>query len=337
MSTKTESVRSRVFQAILRGDYGPGDRIPAEREMARLAGTSRVTVRRAYAELERSGILERRQGSGARIRTAGSGNPRTTNAVAVLASLRDAFAVEFVEAMDRVLAEQEAFLALRLTEQDAELERRAAMDMAEWGVRGMVVWASGGGYDRDLFARLRILGTNLVFFDRMIPGGFADYVGLDNRHAVRTLMEHACRRGRHRFLFVNHNGLGADSDHEREAAFVRYCREHRLRSRVVPVSWGGDAAAELRSQAADWLRESTGLAVVGVNDSIAVQVRSAYPSLATYGVDGLPAAVQKGVVSVRQPMERMARAAVRLLVEQEKLGERWKPRKRLFAGELVEA
>ena len=67
MSTKTDSVRSRVFGAILRGDYGPGDRIPAEREMAQTTATSRVTVRRAYAQLEPAGVLERRQGSGARI------------------------------------------------------------------------------------------------------------------------------------------------------------------------------------------------------------------------------------------------------------------------------
>ena len=72
-STKTESVREQVFDAILHGEYLPGDAIPAEREMAEITGTSRITVRRAYAQLEKSGILERRQGRGTTIRTVPQG------------------------------------------------------------------------------------------------------------------------------------------------------------------------------------------------------------------------------------------------------------------------
>lgn len=42
----------------------PGDKIPTERELARLLGVSRLTVRQAIAELVREGILYRVQGSG---------------------------------------------------------------------------------------------------------------------------------------------------------------------------------------------------------------------------------------------------------------------------------
>ena len=49
---------------ILRGAYPVGEKIPAEHELERRYGVSRVTVRRALQELESAGLLERKQGKG---------------------------------------------------------------------------------------------------------------------------------------------------------------------------------------------------------------------------------------------------------------------------------
>jgi DNA-binding LacI/PurR family transcriptional regulator len=333
MSTKTESVRSRVFGAILRGDYGPGDRIPAEREMAETTRTSRVTVRRAYAELEAAGVLERRQGSGARISTSAGGRQRQSGTVAVLASLKDPFAVEFIEAMERALAEQDTFLVLKLTDQDPGKEREAAMALVSQGIRDLVVWASGGGFDRALFGRLRILGTNLVFFDRMLGKPFADYVGLDNRHAVEILLAKALSAGSRSAVFVTHEGLDADSDRQRQEAFERLAAARGIEYRVVGVPWGADLSTEIRSRMGALAK--TRPAVVAVNDALAMAVKAAWPRLAVFGIDGLPAAVQAGVTTLRQPMQAMAAAAVRMLGEQQTQGSRWKPRECYLKGALV--
>ena len=50
--------------ALDAGEYGVGERLPPERELATLYGCSLITVRRALDELSREGRLERRQGSG---------------------------------------------------------------------------------------------------------------------------------------------------------------------------------------------------------------------------------------------------------------------------------
>ena len=46
------------------GDYKPGDKLPAEGELAKQLGISRPTLREAFGSLENHGIIERRHGVG---------------------------------------------------------------------------------------------------------------------------------------------------------------------------------------------------------------------------------------------------------------------------------
>jgi DNA-binding transcriptional MocR family regulator len=63
---------SALKTAIRRGEVGPGQRLPAERVLARLLSLSRTTVVAAYEILRQDEWLESRQGSGTRV-SAGSG------------------------------------------------------------------------------------------------------------------------------------------------------------------------------------------------------------------------------------------------------------------------
>lgn len=62
--SRTQQVRAQLERAIEQGDYGAGDRLPSERELAELIGVSRVSVREAIRALEAVGLLEVRPGSG---------------------------------------------------------------------------------------------------------------------------------------------------------------------------------------------------------------------------------------------------------------------------------
>lgn len=66
MSTEPlyERVRESIAEAIDHGTFLPGERLPAEWQLAQMHGVNRLTVRRALEELARVGIVEARQGSG---------------------------------------------------------------------------------------------------------------------------------------------------------------------------------------------------------------------------------------------------------------------------------
>jgi GntR family transcriptional regulator len=54
----------QLREAIARGAYRPGDRVPTEPELAARHGVSRITARQAVMQLVRDGLVVRRQGKG---------------------------------------------------------------------------------------------------------------------------------------------------------------------------------------------------------------------------------------------------------------------------------
>ena len=65
-------LRQRITADIERGTYPTGSRIPPEHELEQQYQVSRVTVRRALAELTSEGLLERKQGKGTFVSVPGS-------------------------------------------------------------------------------------------------------------------------------------------------------------------------------------------------------------------------------------------------------------------------
>lgn len=62
--TKYRRTMDLILRIIDEEGLAPGDRLPAEPELARLARVSIITVRRAMGELEARGVLTRQQGRG---------------------------------------------------------------------------------------------------------------------------------------------------------------------------------------------------------------------------------------------------------------------------------
>ena len=58
------AAEQQLRESILAGQLAPGDRLPAERDLAAQLGISRLTLRSALATLAAQGLLQVRQGSG---------------------------------------------------------------------------------------------------------------------------------------------------------------------------------------------------------------------------------------------------------------------------------
>ena len=186
MKSLTEQVRAALAGEILAGKYAPGDRLPPEREYAEHTGTSRVTVRRAYDQLEAAGIIVRRRPHGTCVADTFRAHTGPLESVGLITTLPHEFSGRFVAAVSRCCRELDALLVLGIPEPDTGSQQlEIAVRMATRGVKDLIVWGADRNFDFRVFERLRILGVNLVFFDQVLPGDFADYVGLDNRAAIR--------------------------------------------------------------------------------------------------------------------------------------------------------
>ncbi|GAB3172542.1 GntR family transcriptional regulator [Myceligenerans halotolerans] len=63
-----EKIAADLRDAIERGDYGPGDRLPGENTLIQDYGAARLTVRSALAKLQAEGLTVSRQGAGVFVR-----------------------------------------------------------------------------------------------------------------------------------------------------------------------------------------------------------------------------------------------------------------------------
>ncbi len=66
-------IADQIRALIRSGEYGPGSRLPPERDLARHLGVSRPSVREALIALEVEGLVEVRIGSGIYVRAPGDG------------------------------------------------------------------------------------------------------------------------------------------------------------------------------------------------------------------------------------------------------------------------
>ncbi len=68
MGTTADSIIGLLRDAILRGEYQPGERLESERKLAERFGVSRGSVREALKQLDQLGLLDIQHGGGARVR-----------------------------------------------------------------------------------------------------------------------------------------------------------------------------------------------------------------------------------------------------------------------------
>lgn len=60
----SEEVAEQIKESIMQGSFKPGDRLPAERDLANEFGVSRTAVRQALSSLQNTGFIVTKQGSG---------------------------------------------------------------------------------------------------------------------------------------------------------------------------------------------------------------------------------------------------------------------------------
>jgi GntR family transcriptional repressor for pyruvate dehydrogenase complex len=123
----SNAIARRIERAILSGELAVGERLPNERDLGRLFGVSRATLREALRILEADGLLEVRRGvtGGAFVSV-----PRTERAASALAALirfRQATPAHFSEFRLAFEAENARLAAERATpEQVAAIAEAAA-------------------------------------------------------------------------------------------------------------------------------------------------------------------------------------------------------------------
>lgn len=126
----SESLAKRIQRQIVAGRLKAGEKLPAEREMARKHNTSRVSVREAYRSLEELGLLTIRRGAEGGAFIAQIGHGAVQKSLSLVLRLGRVSHAELTEARLLIEPPVARLAALRATPEDIA-RLRAAVDRQE--------------------------------------------------------------------------------------------------------------------------------------------------------------------------------------------------------------
>jgi GntR family transcriptional regulator, transcriptional repressor for pyruvate dehydrogenase complex len=96
--TTSEEVVSQLREMIHRGELRPGDRLPPERDLAKMLGVSRPTLRAGLRSLAAVGVLQSRQGAGTFVVKSDGPPALDSSPLRLMASLHGFTSAEMFEA-----------------------------------------------------------------------------------------------------------------------------------------------------------------------------------------------------------------------------------------------
>jgi GntR family transcriptional regulator, transcriptional repressor for pyruvate dehydrogenase complex len=199
--TSSDEVVTQIREMIQRGELNFGDRLPPERDLAKILGVSRPTLRAGIGSLVALGVLQSRQGAGTFVVDAGDSPTLDSSPLQMLAALHGFKNDEMFEARlglelaivalaaERATPDQIATMADEVAEMFASLEKPEQYLVHDMQFHQTIAAASG---NRILTALMNMVAT-VLFETRSKTVKFAldlKESAEQHRQIYRSIREH---------------------------------------------------------------------------------------------------------------------------------------------------
>ncbi len=194
MAAKYEQIIDYINSKIEDQTLKAGMRVPSENALVNKFGVSRDTIRRAFGELESSGVLLSVRGSGTFVRRSRS----SSNRIAVVTTYVENYIFpKIITGIDEVLLSAGYMMQLSFTNNRFERERRVLEDIIEKNdVAGVImepVKSALPNPNLDCYERLKNAGIPILFINSYYRETDIPHVALDDEQmgyiATRYLIE----------------------------------------------------------------------------------------------------------------------------------------------------
>lgn len=201
-------IKEYLLREIREGELKPDDQLPSEKALSGQFQVSRITVRRALAELEEESAIYRRPGKGTFVAEA----PQAGEAVktplpaagegpvigVIMSHLDSPFQVSLLQSIEKSIGKKACQMMFGLSNGSTKIENELIDRMLAHGVQGMVIYPVDGAFYSEKILRMSMDGFPVVLVDRYLPGINACSVYSDDRRGGQLLGEYLLGRGHRR-------------------------------------------------------------------------------------------------------------------------------------------
>lgn len=169
---KYKELAHELRTKIETGEYGVGQRLPSENQLAALTGYSRQTVRQAIGILERDGLASRMQGSGTYVRSSAPRREATHNIAVVTTYIGEYIFPAILQGIEAVLTQNGYTPLVFATRNRVDNERRVLVELLKKPIDGLLVEGTKTALPNpniDLYEQLQAMGLPVVFINGFYP------------------------------------------------------------------------------------------------------------------------------------------------------------------------
>jgi DNA-binding LacI/PurR family transcriptional regulator len=187
--------------AILVGDLPGGTPLPSEEYLGQRYGLSRLTVRRAFQDLQREGLIRTERGRGSIV--GGAPFRVGTGISLIMSQLHHVFHADLIRGVESTVKQAGYHLVTRFSRNDPSEERRDVVAALRDQNAGLLVFPAVGFENADVLRSVIDRGIPITFIDRWYPGLAADSVSEDNVRGGYLATNHLIGLGHRRIGFLS--------------------------------------------------------------------------------------------------------------------------------------
>ncbi len=301
----------------------PGSRLPTESELSKQIGTSRVTLRRALANLQERGLIYSIQGSGYFVSNPTLDLKDATIPLVISYNHEDSKILNIVRGAQDYLGQKKCQLDVHISKRDPQVEKELLQNLYDSGHRCCIIFPVSSEDNVSFYFSLIQKGMHLVFLDRQPQNiSCCSLVKSDNMTGGYLATKHLIEQGHQQIAVYGLEPLTHTSaSYERYLGYMQAMAESNLP--VPEKSYYFSPYRKLSSDARSLLSKESGItAVFAINDHAAVDIATHAYNLglkipndfAVVGFDNLDITTifTPQLSTVEQPFTQIGRAAAQI-------------------------
>lgn len=274
LSGKKSTIVTEYIKNLIRDKKLPSDgRLPSENSLTKELGVSRVTVRRALAELCEKGIIYTEHGRGSFASDYSQSGDSTVLIPFIISNGESSSRfLDIYSGTQNFFLSKNMQIILSVSNHNPEQEKNSIMQFKNSGYNHMIVIPNGINDNSTFYYDLIRNGTNFVFVDQKPPIFPYNYVHSDNFFGGFTITNHLIEYGHKRIAFIYYEApQNSSSTNDRIAGYRFSLKKNNIAYDSNLVCYTDDLLCEQTLEQLLSLPEPP-TAIFAVNDTLAIYI-----------------------------------------------------------------